>query len=74
MEMTMENCPVNRRLRDREEDIRMVIILHVGQLPSGERVTQAGWCDIRRRSVLHWPLAGFEKAWEEGQGNLKHEE
>ena len=52
----------------------MAIILHVGQLPSGVRVTQAGWCDIRRRSVLHWPLAGFEKVWEEGQGNFKHEE
>ena len=51
----------------------MVIILYVGQLPSGVRVTQVGWCDIRRRSFLPWSIAGFEKAREEGQGNLKPE-
>ena len=46
----------------------MAIGLHVGQFRSGVSVTQAGWCDIRRRSVLPRQFAGFEKAWEEGQG------
>ena len=52
----------------------MAIVLLVGQLRSGGSGTLAGRHDTRRRLVLSWQFAGFGKAQDEGQGDLKPEE
>ena len=52
----------------------MAIVLLVGQLPSGESGTLAERHDTRRRLVLSWQFASFEKAGEEVQDDLKPEE